>query len=614
MQPVRHQRPVTGIAFLAGMLALLLPALPARAENPQVNANFFRPAVHPDSILNVETTLMPAPMAWGVGAFFSYETRSLRLEDQSGTSVYQILRDVVKADVYGHFAPTRWLDIGLDLPLFLFERGDTPPAVVPLSQVKGTSLGDLRLGLKFRALGGNGEGFGLAVTEDLTFPTASARALGGDRYVTSTTLLVGGYNRRGWDVALNAGVRLKAPVKFLDTETGHQLLLGLGLSAPLICGRLEAIGTIETRTQLTAPFQSSQHDALEMMAGLRGRVGPVVLTAAGGGGVLSGFGSPLGRALISVAYAPPLERGCVSDGEREERRLERREERPAPAAAVGKAPSPKPAPASTPAAKAPVGVAAPVAPAGPATDRDRDGIADTVDACPDVPGVASPSPRRNGCPSDRDEDGFPDTVDACPDLAGVANPDARFNGCPPDRDGDGVIDALDVCPDEPGSDFSGPDRLGCQPDRDDDGILDFLDACPDVFGVKQADPTLNGCPVYTAHRKVEFPGPVEFDVDKSTLRPDALTILDRVARILDEHPEIRQVRIEGHTDNHFGLAHGVRLSRARAEAVRDYLVRKGVAASRLVTEGYADMRPKASNDTEAGRQANRRVEFLILGP
>jgi len=579
MGPVRHQRTATGIAFLAGLLAILLPALPTRAANPQVNANFFRPAVHPESLLNVETTLMPAPMAWGVGAFFSYETHSLRLEDRSGTSVYQILRDVVKADVYGHFAATRWLDIGLDLPLFLFERGDQPPAVVPLSQVKGTSLGDLRLGLKFRALGGNGEGFGLAVTEDLTFPTASARALGGDRYVTSTTLLVGGYNRRGWDVALNAGVRLKAPVKFLDTETGQQLLLGLGLSAPLICGRLEAIGTLETRTQLTAPFQSSQHDALELMAGLRGRVGPVVLTAAGGGGVLSGFGSPLGRVLIAVAYAPTVERGCVSDGEREERLAPP----PKPAAVTKAAPVPAPTP-----------------------------VAATPKPSPTPPPAAAPVARRPA--NDRDEDRFPDDVDACPDLAGVANPDPRFNGCPPERDGDGVIDALDVCPDEPGSDFSGPDRLGCQPDRDDDGILDFLDACPDVFGVKQADPTLNGCPIYTAHRKVEFPGPVEFDVDKSTPRPDALPILDRVARILDEHPEIRQVRIEGHTDNHFGLARGVRLSRARAEAVRDYLVRKGVAASRLVTEGYADMRPRATNDTEAGRQANRRVEFLILGP
>jgi outer membrane protein OmpA-like peptidoglycan-associated protein len=575
---------VTRTAVLLGLLATLCLPASARAGNPPLNANFFRPAVHPGALLNVDTTLMPDAMAWGVGAFFSYEYHSLRLEDPQGGKVYQILRDVAKADVYGHFAPTRWLDIGLDVPVFLFIRGDSPPAGAPLTQVKGTSLGDLRLGLKFRILGGNGEGFGLAVSEDLTFPTATGGNLGGDRYVTSTTLLVGGYNRRGWDVALNVGVRLKAPVKFLDTEpgtlTGHQLLMGLGLSAPLICGRLEAIGTLEARTRLTAPFQSSQHDALDLMAGLRGQIGPVSLTAAGGGGVLAGFGSPLGRVLIAVAYAPPVDRGCGP-----------RAERPRPA-------DEEPLPMVV----------------APPADRDGDGVIDSADACPDAAGLSSPWPKRNGCPSDRDEDGFPDLTDACPDLAGVANRDPLFNGCPPDRDGDGYIDVLDVCPDQPGDDLSGTDRLGCPADRDGDGILDFLDACPDVAGIARDDPMLNGCPKTTPQRQLVIGERAEFVLDSATLTVQARQVLDIVVNTLVDHPEVTQIRIQGHTDDLYSLAHNVRLSRARAMAVRNYLVGKGIAPARLVTEGYADTRPLDTRDTEEARRKNRRVDFMILGP
>lgn len=106
-------------------------------------------------------------------------------------------------------------------------------------------------------------------------------------------------------------------------------------------------------------------------------------------------------------------------------------------------------------------------------DKDRDGIADNEDACPEIAGVAS----ANGCP-DADGDGITDTEDDCPLVAGI--PEMR--GCP-DRDGDGITDADDQCPDEPGT------VNGC-PDSDDDGIADKDDSCPEEAGVV----ALNGCP------------------------------------------------------------------------------------------------------------------------
>jgi len=108
-------------------------------------------------------------------------------------------------------------------------------------------------------------------------------------------------------------------------------------------------------------------------------------------------------------------------------------------------------------------------------DHDGDGIIDKQDSCPDAAGLA----QYNGCP-DTDGDGIIDKLDSCPDVAGLA----QYNGCP-DTDGDGVIDKLDSCPDQPGL----PQFNGC-PDRDGDGVIDKLDSCPDIPGI-QAN---NGCP------------------------------------------------------------------------------------------------------------------------
>jgi OmpA-OmpF porin, OOP family len=594
------------LAVLAGML---LASPGARAKNPTVNANFFRPAVHPGSLLGVETTLMADPMDWGVGAFFTWSHKTVRLEDQSGADVYQVVRDLVAADVYGHFAPTRWLDIGLDVPVFLWSAGDSPPGYLPLQSATGASLSDLRLGLKFRALGGNDDGFGLAFTEDLTFPTATDDDLGGDRYVTSTTLVVGGFSKAGWNVALDLGVRLKAPVAFLGVETSHQLLAGLGLAAPILRGRLEAIGTAELRTRLLAPFQSSQHDALDLLAGLRGRLGPVWLTLAGGAGVLGGYGTPLGRVTLGVSYVPPAGDGRV--GPPVAKRVEAKPEdalavkaKPAPVAEKKPAPvaEKKPAPAPVVEAKP---APAPVVEAKPAP-------APVVEAAP-VPRPA-PLPRVVVLtPGDRDGDGVPDGQDACPDVAGVPGPDPRRNGCPPDRDGDGVIDALDMCPDVFGTALADHAHLGCPPDRDGDGVMDPLDACPDEPGVASIDdPTRSGCPVRSTVTRAVIVQVVEFDSDSLRLRDDALPVLVAVARLLRERPNLSKVEVAGHSDSSQSPSHSYWLSEQRAAVVREFLVRQGVAPQRLVAHGYGDLRPVADNTTEVGRRHNRRVEFKVL--
>ncbi|HEY8143281.1 MAG TPA: OmpA family protein, partial [Kofleriaceae bacterium] len=105
---------------------------------------------------------------------------------------------------------------------------------------------------------------------------------------------------------------------------------------------------------------------------------------------------------------------------------------------------------------------------------------------------------------------------------------------------------------------------------------------------------------------------VQFETGSAVLKKDSESLLDDVAKALNDHPEIKRVRVEGHTDSRAGDRYNKKLSKARAEAVKDYLVSKGVAKRRLIARGYGEEKPIADNKTDDGRFQNRRVEFTIL--
>lgn len=91
-------------------------------------------------------------------------------------------------------------------------------------------------------------------------------------------------------------------------------------------------------------------------------------------------------------------------------------------------------------------------------------------------------------------------------------------------------------------------------------------------------------------------------------------LLDEVAATILAHPELGRLEVGGHTDNVGGEPHNLDLSQRRASAVVAWLVSRGVPAARLEAKGYGSSKPIASNDTAAGRDQNRRVEFDVLGP
>ena len=240
----------------------------------------------------------------------------------------------------------------------------------------------------------------------------------------------------------------------------------------------------------------------------------------------------------------------------------------------------------------------PPPPAPVITDRDGDGVADVDDKCPDTPGSAA----LMGCP-DRDGDGIADADDKCPDAAGTA----KYQGCPiPDTDGDGINDEQDKCPT-----VAGTARYeGCPiPDSDGDGVNDELDKCPTRAG----DASNQGCPVIAKEviEKVNYAAKnVFFATGSYKLMPKSYSSLNAVADLL-KADESLMIDIEGHTDSQGSDESNQVLSDNRAGAVKQYLVSKGIAESRLKSAGYGEAKPVADNNTAAGRAKNRRTEMIV---
>jgi len=216
--------------------------------------------------------------------------------------------------------------------------------------------------------------------------------------------------------------------------------------------------------------------------------------------------------------------------------------------------------------------------------------------CPGKGLLDAPCPK----PMDSDGDGVVDAKDKCPTTP--AGRKVNAEGCELDGDGDGVVDALDKCPTTPAG--RKVNAEGCELDSDGDGVVDALDKCPTVYAQ-----TADGCPPAAAPApKILTLEGVNFDNNEAILRLDAYPALDRAAASLKEWGDVK-VEVAGHTDDRSTDEYNLELSQRRAEAVRAYLIGKGISADRLTAKGYGESKPIADNDTEEGRFKNRRVEL-----
>lgn len=206
---------------------------------------------------------------------------------------------------------------------------------------------------------------------------------------------------------------------------------------------------------------------------------------------------------------------------------------------------------------------------------------------------------------DGDADGIPNYLDKELNTPAGKEVDA-FGVAKKDTDADGIYDEVDNCPT-----VAGPrDNGGCPlKDTDGDGIIDDKDECPKIPGVAEN----NGCPKIEKEEQeiinTAF-NDLEFESGKAVILKSSFKALDDLAALLKKKSEWG-LRISGHTDNVGDDNKNLILSKDRANAVKKYLVGKGVSASRLESLYFGETKPVASNDTEEGRQKNRRVEMKI---
>jgi len=278
----------------------------------------------------------------------------------------------------------------------------------------------------------------------------------------------------------------------------------------------------------------------------------------------------------------------------------------------------------------------------PVKDKDGDGVPDDKDKCPDQPEDKDGFQDDDGCPDpDNDNDGIPDAMDQCPNEAGTL----ATKGCPTkDRDGDGISDDKDKCPDEPEDkdgfqdddgcpdpdndadgipdkqdkcpDKAGPaENEGCPDvDSDGDGIPDRLDKCPKEFGVKEE----NGCQkqyklVVVKKDRIEIKKQIKFKTGSGVIvGKDSFDVINEVAQALKDNPQLKKLRVEGHTDSVGNDAANLKLSQKRADSVTAALIKAGIDPGRLESVGFGETRPIASNGTASGRAENRRTEFNVV--
>jgi outer membrane protein OmpA-like peptidoglycan-associated protein len=256
-------------------------------------------------------------------------------------------------------------------------------------------------------------------------------------------------------------------------------------------------------------------------------------------------------------------------------------------------------------------------------DSDGDGLLDPDDECPNQPELRNSFKDDDGCPEyDSDGDGIFDDVDLC--LSKVEDKDnfEDEDGCPEeDNDNDGIRDEDDRCPNEPEDFDAYRDEDGCPDktaDRDNDGIVDELDRCPNKPESKNNYLDEDGCPdkaprnVRITDTQIEIDERILFQTGKAVIMNESYGILGSVAQVMRDYEDFK-ISVDGHTDNVGSSSYNQRLSQKRAEAVRRHLIEKeNISTSRLKARGFGESKPIGDNETESGREKNRRVEFNLI--
>jgi outer membrane protein OmpA-like peptidoglycan-associated protein len=606
VRPPEAHLPSPPSQVLAAATLLVALALPSEAQAQVTTVgglglNQLNPAPAGDDFVAVQGAQASGHLVPRAYLMFDYAVEPLLLAPGALVSDQGFLRLDASLSLFDRIL------VAVDVPVALVQRGDDPQVgLLTLASPSGVEMGEVRLDVRGRLYGDYRDPLQLALGGRFFFPTSGSDSFAGEgtprvepigsvggRVGEETAFLYGahfGWMLRGPRIPHSLDYGAAAGVSFAD----DLVQVNAELFGSTFLGKSEPLDTPDVT--IAAPTRTS----LEFLGSAKLRVAEGLVIGAGAGpGITDGLGTPTVRALGFVGWAPMPARDRSGEDDDGDGVLN----------GVDACPSDK-------------GVASDDPKKNGCTPPDRDGdkVVDTVDACPSLPGRPNADATRNGCPSDYDRDGIADSDDACPNQRGVASIEPARNGCPGevDSDLDGIADKTDACPNEKGSRNDEPSKNGCPTkDGDLDGIADREDACPNEKGLPSTDKAKNGCPkdVRVHQGEIVILRQVRFKVGEASLSqtvdPVSDDLLTEVRNVILEHPEIEKIEVQGHADDTGSKDLNEALAQQRADAVKKWLVSKGIDGKRLVAKGYGARVPIDSNATEEGRQRNRRVQFVI---
>ena len=571
--------------FALSLAALALLSAPASAQEAEegVDIEIFKPASDGIGYFSVPSADTLGHLQAQAAFWINYANDPVVLTDRQGNRIPASAAadgdagdGLIDDRLIGHMlfgmGITRWSSLTFDVPVTLNQEGVTASSLgsaAGTQVLSGGGLGDVRVIPKLTALHSSDGPVGLALVVPVSVPTGDPATLTGELGVGAAPHIALEFSdaevRRQeyrWRVGLTTGYRVRTAGRIQDVGLGSAATWGLAAAlapAEIIELMAEVHGEV-------AGSRSSQAPA-EVLAGLK--ILPTswtTLQIGGGTAILGGVGAPDYRIVAGLSVQPSFDpQDRDSDGDEVpdglDRCLDEAEDYDGFQDDDG----------------------------CPELDNDVDGIPDANDDCPMDPEDDDGWLDNDGCPdADNDKDEIPDVEDRCPNEAETYNNVQDDDGCPDeelgDKDDDGITDDVDRCPYD-AEDFDG--------DRDDDG-------CPDEGRV------------VVEKTNIKINDTIYFDTGKDTIQERSFDLLDEIASVINANPQLKKIRIEGHTDSVGGDLNNLRLSQARAAAVLKYLVNKGIEDGRLESRGFGETAPIDSNDTEEGRAANRRVEFLIV--
>ncbi len=529
---------------------------------PNIQGNFFDTA----------SADVAPHLGWSGMVLFNYNNDPLVRRDEDDEAIESLIEHQGTAHLLLSIGIIERVELGVDLPLVVMQSGAQHDAPALSPGDGGFAIGDLRLVPKVQLFSTRDHveenGVAMALLVDSHLPTGNSDVLQGGDFRIGPRLafdaVVGGPR-----IGLNVGYLYRDEEAVENLAVRDTLSWNVGIEVPVI-DELRLTGEVFGRLTPGADEIRRVESPTEALAGVKFVHNGLQIVGGGGAGLINGYGTPDARAFVGVGWATPHP--------------------PAEEPEVTPEPEPEPEPECRPE------TVAEQCPDVPASSCEDGALRTYTAACEEGECAYHSSDEPCGEGTRCEED---DGVAAC-----VAIPDCEADGdCTDEPDPTCIDDVLTThagqCVD--GSCHYEPVETPCDEEQEC-GLSAGIPACVEATDLVEVDEERD---------RIDISEVVYFEVNADDVAGRSYNLLNQVATVLTNHPELVLIRIEGHTDSTGARDYNVDLSQRRAESVRQYLIDQGVDSDRLRAVGLGPDEPVADNDTESGRAENRRVEFHI---